>query len=145
MHVEVTKKWYFVIALVLLAVGVVAYGTSAPATFGHSATEVDVLLPNGTTVTLQQAVTKGYLNGSSGGSSSPNTGSQVVCGGWLTTYNGQGQTLADSKISYRANSIWGCAVLSGTPSCPVKYDTINTARFRSTGAEQTWLCILSTI
>ena len=39
----VNKRWFFACALVLLIVGVVAYGTSSPSTFGHSAGEIEGL------------------------------------------------------------------------------------------------------
>ena len=39
----VNRKWFFVCALLLLVVGVVAYGTSTPSTFGHSVNEIEGL------------------------------------------------------------------------------------------------------
>lgn len=37
------KRWFFVCALLLLVVGVVAYGTSSPQVFGHSIDEIEGL------------------------------------------------------------------------------------------------------
>ena len=37
----VNKRWFFACAFLLLVVGVVAYGTSTPSTFGHSAGELE--------------------------------------------------------------------------------------------------------
>ena len=62
----VNKKWFFACALVLLIVGVVAYGTTSPSTFGHSAGEVNITLPDGRSFSLQDAVTQGLLGGSGG-------------------------------------------------------------------------------
>lgn len=53
MIIEVDKKYFIGIVAVMLILGgiffVVSYGTSAPATFGHSASEIEgVCLSNGT-------------------------------------------------------------------------------------------------
>jgi len=74
-EVNLQKKYFFAIlsaAVILAAVfGVYAYGTSNPAVFGHTAEELAITLPNGSTSTLQQAITNNYIGG--GGSSVSNT------------------------------------------------------------------------
>ena len=50
-----------VLAVVLVASFAISYGTGNPATFGHSAGEVDITLPNGSVVNLQTAVSNQWI------------------------------------------------------------------------------------
>jgi len=66
-ELNIEKKYFFAIlstAVIFAAViGVYAYGTSTPSVFGHTAEELAITLPNGSTSTLQQAITNNYIGG----------------------------------------------------------------------------------
>lgn len=59
------KKEYLIVLIALLGItAALAYGTSNPREFGHSAGEVDVMIGNDT-ITLQEAINTGRLGRSS--------------------------------------------------------------------------------
>src|SRR3989338_938613 len=73
-EVNIKKKYFFaVFGAILLAVAVIgvrAYNPLGiggnPSTFGHSADELAITLPNGSVTTLSQAITNNYLGGGAG-------------------------------------------------------------------------------
>lgn len=80
-EVNLKKKYFFTLLAVLIvlsgALVVYAYNSSPanPATFGHSANELEVTLPNGNNVTLDYAVRNGLLGNSSSGAGTVSLGS----------------------------------------------------------------------
>lgn len=78
-EVNLKKKYFFSLLTILIVLSgaliVYAYNSSPgnASTFGHSANEIEVTLPNGNVVTLDYAVRNGLLgNGSNGGASISN-------------------------------------------------------------------------
>ena len=72
-----------VLVVVLVASFAISYGTGNPATFGHSAGEVDITLPNGSVVNLQTAVSNQWIGDGVGGGSD-GVGLNVVLGGFIS-------------------------------------------------------------